>query len=129
MTDDEIRDADGCEDYESLEESGLHEEQTEAEEDAAAEELFSETDDGEPDIVEEPDAAEQALQAANENIPQSDSQDWFEKLQVWKKEYPPSDPDFSWRPDNNIQGPDSGMSQSDHRSGEKEGKTLPLHWM
>lgn len=28
------------------------------------------------------------LQAANENIPQSDSQDWFEKLQVWKKEYP-----------------------------------------
>ena len=66
MTDDEIRDADGCEDYESLEESGLHEEQTEAEEDAAAEELFSETDDGEPEIVEEPDAAEKALQEANE---------------------------------------------------------------
>ena len=65
---DEIRDADGCEDYESLEESGLHEET----EDAEAEELFSETDDGEPDITEEPetaeepDAAEKALQDAND---------------------------------------------------------------
>lgn len=60
---DEIRDADGCEDYESMEESGLHEENIEDEE---TEELFSETDDGEPEIVEEPDAAEKALQAANE---------------------------------------------------------------
>lgn len=60
---DEIRDADGCEDYESMEESGLHEENIEDEE---AGELFSETDDGEPEIVEEPDAAEKALQAANE---------------------------------------------------------------
>lgn len=60
---DEIRDADGCEDYESMEESGLHEENIEDEETG---ELFSETDDGEPEIVEEPDAAEKALQAANE---------------------------------------------------------------
>ena len=60
---DEIRDADGCEDYESMEESGLHEENIEDED---AGELFSETDDGEPEIVEEPDAAEKALQAANE---------------------------------------------------------------
>lgn len=28
------------------------------------------------------------LQTVNKNIPQSDSQDWFEKLQAWKKEYP-----------------------------------------
>ena len=63
---DEIRDADGCEDFESLEESGLHEDMTESEEDAAAEELFSETDDGEPEITEEPDAAEKALQEATD---------------------------------------------------------------
>ncbi len=63
---DEIRDADGCEDCESVEESSLHEEETESVFFSAEEEPFSETDDGEPDIIEEPDAAEQALQAANE---------------------------------------------------------------
>jgi len=65
MTDDEIRDADGCEDYESLEESGLHEDET-AEQEPVEDICGDDTDDGEPDIVEEPDAAEQALQAANE---------------------------------------------------------------
>lgn len=65
MTDDEIRDADGCEDYESLEESGLHEDET-AEQEPVEDICGDETDDGEPDIVEEPDAAEQALQAAND---------------------------------------------------------------
>ncbi len=65
MTDDEIRDADGCEDYESLEESGLHEDET-AEQAPDEDICGDETDDGEPDIVEEPDAAEQALQAAND---------------------------------------------------------------
>lgn len=63
---DEIRDADGCEDCESVEESSLHEEETESVFFSAEEEPFFETDDGEPDIIEEPDAAEQALQAANE---------------------------------------------------------------
>ncbi len=63
---DEIRDADGCEDYESMEESGLHEEDAETADSTEAEEMFSETDDGEPEIIEEPDAAEQALQAAND---------------------------------------------------------------
>lgn len=63
---DEIRDADGCEDCESVKESSLHEEETESVFFSAEEEPFSETDDGEPDIIEEPDAAEQALQAANE---------------------------------------------------------------
>lgn len=68
MTDDEIRDADGCEDYESLEESGMHDtaENDTAEEAAAAaeeaDELFGETDDGEPEIIEE-DPLETALQA------------------------------------------------------------------
>lgn len=28
------------------------------------------------------------LQAVNKNVPQSDSRDWFEKLQAWKEEYP-----------------------------------------
>ena len=50
MTDDEIRDADGCEDYESLEESGLRTgdapAQPAADEDDAP---YAETDDGEPD--------------------------------------------------------------------------------
>ena len=62
---DEIRDADGCEDYESLEESGLHEDET-AEQAPDEDICGDETDDGEPDIVEEPDAADQALQAAND---------------------------------------------------------------
>lgn len=71
MTDDEIRDADGCEDYESLEESGLHDtaENDTAEEPAGAapaepdeEEPFGETDDGEPEII-EADPLETALQA------------------------------------------------------------------
>ena len=71
MTDEfDVRDADGCEDYESMEESGLHTDTGEtAQEDPAAdeeaEELFSETDDGEPDIIEE-DPAQKALQEAND---------------------------------------------------------------
>ncbi len=61
---DEIRDADGCEDYESLEESGLHED-TEMPEDAA-DMIGDDTDDGEPDIEDEAGAFEQALQEAND---------------------------------------------------------------
>lgn len=57
---DEIRDADGCEDFESLEESGLHEEPvTEAADEASAEATDGESDDSEPEI----DPMEQALQA------------------------------------------------------------------
>lgn len=59
---DEIRDADGCEDFESLEESGLHEEEAADAAEDTAEAPNAETDDGEPDI-EEADPAEQALQA------------------------------------------------------------------
>ena len=66
---DEIRDADGCEDYESLEESGLHDEAedtAETEETAEPEDVIGdETDDGEPEIV-EADPLEQAMQAAND---------------------------------------------------------------
>ena len=66
---DEIRDADGCEDYESLEESGLHddaEDTAETEETAEPEDVIGdETDDGEPEIV-EADPLEQAMQAAND---------------------------------------------------------------
>ena len=58
---DEIRDADGCEDFESLEESGLHDEpeteDTETAEDVQAEEI--------PELAEE-DTAAQALQEAND---------------------------------------------------------------
>jgi len=67
---DEMRDADGCEDFESLEESGLHDETPKTEE-SAAEDMMEEeppseeTDDGEPDIIEE-DAADKKLQEANE---------------------------------------------------------------
>lgn len=57
MTDEEIRDADGCEDYESLEESGLHEDAPEtapvSDADGDGEIPFDETDDGEPEIIEE----------------------------------------------------------------------------
>ena len=68
---DEIRDADGCEDFESLEESGLHEDAPETEpdvtEDAQAQTSEEPEDGGEPEIViDEPDPAEQALQEANE---------------------------------------------------------------
>lgn len=57
---DEIRDADGCEDFESLEESGLHEEPvTEAADEASAEATDGESDDSESEI----DPMEQALQA------------------------------------------------------------------
>ena len=65
---DEIRDADGCEDYESLEESGLHEETetAEAAEEAEAETPDAESGDAEPETAEEPDAAELALQEAND---------------------------------------------------------------
>ncbi len=61
MTDDILRDADGCEDCESLEESGLHEEE-QADGDAVSEQPesdfleeeapYQETDDGEPEIIE-----------------------------------------------------------------------------
>ena len=55
----ELRDADGCEDYESLEESGLHDEAASAEQ--TEEEIpFEETDDGEPDMI-EPDGIEKEL--------------------------------------------------------------------
>lgn len=91
-TDDEIRDADGCEDYESLEESGLHDTaetppaQTETAEQSPdpenpetpenpeddGEAPFGETDDGEPDIPEEAEEPEaenplaEELAAAND---------------------------------------------------------------
>lgn len=61
---DEIRDADGCEDYESLEESGLHEEPDTAEEETE-DNIGDETDDGEPDIP-EADPLRQAMQEAND---------------------------------------------------------------
>ena len=63
---DEIRDADGCEDFESLEESGLHEEPADEPETEEEEMPGEETDDGEPDIVDEADAFEKALQEAND---------------------------------------------------------------
>ncbi len=79
---DEIRDADGCEDFESLEESGLHDELPDSTgaEDAAddtaddtaetdpvtdEEAPSEETDDGEPEIPEE-DPAEEKLREAND---------------------------------------------------------------
>jgi len=72
---DEIRDADGCEDFESLEESGLHDEETadtpgteEADVNPEAEEAKGEKAEAEePDSEEpEPDPAEQKLQEAND---------------------------------------------------------------
>ncbi|MBR6107136.1 MAG: nucleotide exchange factor GrpE [Oscillospiraceae bacterium] len=72
---DEIRDADGCEDFESLEESGLHdsapENASETDSTAGPDDLTEgeapseETDDGAPDIP-ETDPAEQKLQEAND---------------------------------------------------------------
>ena len=64
----DVRDADGCEDFESLEEAGLHDDTAPelTEEELAAEEMFSETDDGEPEIAEEADAAAAALAAEKE---------------------------------------------------------------
>ena len=64
----DVRDADGCEDFESLEEAGLHDDTAPelTEEELAAEEMFSETDDGEPEITEEEDAAAAALAAEKE---------------------------------------------------------------
>ena len=67
---DEIRDADGCEDFESLEESGLHEAETE-EADAAETEVLTDEEaaklsgEAEADTT-EADAAEKALQEAND---------------------------------------------------------------
>ena len=65
---DEIRDADGCEDFESLEESGLHEAEAE-EADAAETEVLTDEEaaklSGEAE-AEEADAAEKALQEAND---------------------------------------------------------------
>ena len=73
MTDDEIRDADGCEDYESLEESGLHEDTdtsgaTAETEVLTAEEAakLSDEAEGAPEESDEPDAAEKALLEAND---------------------------------------------------------------
>jgi molecular chaperone GrpE len=75
---DEIRDADGCEDFESLEESGLHEAAEESEDPEALTEKSedpealtedtadAEAGDGEAKPAEEPDAAEKALQEAND---------------------------------------------------------------
>jgi molecular chaperone GrpE len=65
---DEIRDADGCEDFESLEESGLHEAAEESEDSEALTEdtADAEAGDGEAESAEEPDAAEKALQEAND---------------------------------------------------------------
>jgi len=65
---DEIRDADGCEDFESLEESGLHEAAEEPEDSEALTEdtADAEAGDGEAGSAEEPDAAEKALQEAND---------------------------------------------------------------
>lgn len=80
---DELRDADGCEDFESLEESGLLDADAEAVADADAEAeaaaaaaddtddaepedmIGDETDDGEPEIIEE-DPAQKALAEAND---------------------------------------------------------------
>ena len=66
----ELRDADGCEDFESLEESGLHAEETaDAEADAADAEADvpdSDAEDDDASEFEEIDPAEQALQDANE---------------------------------------------------------------
>ena len=64
---DEIRDADGCEDFESLEESGLHEKTDagEPETDLPEDMIGDDTDDGEPEI-EEIDPMQQALDAAND---------------------------------------------------------------
>ena len=75
----ELRDADGCEDFESLEESGLSGDQPagtaadepaaasdEAFEDALPEDLIGDdTDDGEPELAEE-DPAQKALEEAND---------------------------------------------------------------
>lgn len=65
---DEIRDAEGCEDFESLEESGLHEAAEESEDPEALTEdtADAEAGDGEAEPAEEPDAAEKALQEAND---------------------------------------------------------------
>ncbi len=63
---DEIRDADGCEDFESLEESGLHEaEQDDAAETEAAAETVETVIADDSDEPEE-DPAEKALQEAND---------------------------------------------------------------
>ncbi|MBR4199735.1 MAG: nucleotide exchange factor GrpE [Oscillospiraceae bacterium] len=64
---DEIRDADGCEDFESLEESGLHDETEPADTPGTEQEApNAETDDGEPEIEDEADAFEKAMQEAND---------------------------------------------------------------
>ena len=67
---DELRDADGCEDYESLEESGLQSDETSdtgtdftEDEDTP----FDETDDGEPEII-EIDPVQKELQETKENF-------------------------------------------------------------
>lgn len=70
---DELRDADGCEDFESMEENGLHNEEEaetpEAETNDFAEDEevpFDETDDGDPDFEEE-DPAQKEIRELKEN--------------------------------------------------------------
>ena len=71
---DEIRDADGCEDFESLEESGLHDDPADTPGDAAETEVltdeeaaqFAENAEEAPEESGEPDAAEKALAEAND---------------------------------------------------------------
>lgn len=66
MTDDEIRDADGCEDYESLEESGLHE-------DAPQNDPESLADDDESTTFDDPDADADVNEEKEEEAPDADS--------------------------------------------------------
>ena len=66
MTDEfDVRDAEGCEDSEALDDAELCDTELTEEQQEAAEELFAETDDGEPEIIEE-DPAEAALAAEKE---------------------------------------------------------------
>ena len=71
---DELRDADGCEDFESMEENGLHTEEETATSEAEVNDFtedeetpFGETDDGEPDIIEDTDPAQKEIQELKEN--------------------------------------------------------------
>ena len=68
---DEIRDADGCEDFESLEESGLHDDPADTPGETAETEVLTDEEaaqlaEGAEDAPEESDAAEQALAEAND---------------------------------------------------------------
>ena len=68
---DEIRDADGCEDFESLEESGLHDDPADTPGETAETEVLTDEEaaqlaEGAEEAPEESDAAEQALAEAND---------------------------------------------------------------